>query len=266
MFGKCRLCLQQAELQHSHLLPRALYRMIGTGTDRVHPDTVQLTLNSRTKSSEQARRHLLCSLCEQCLNENGERWVLHNCYRGRGRFRLRSELRRRTILSGAEIEAYMAFEEEVARLSYFCLSVVWRASLCDWYCRGERYQQVELGPYQEGIRKYLKGEAPVPHRVGVMVMLSGLERPVLAMSFPFSYREDSHHCHRFHIPGVTFVATVGGGDSSMIEDHLSVLRPPHPILIETLGDKRAQEEMMLLLGKTPPRGFEVPLAEGTEKM
>jgi hypothetical protein len=43
-----------------------------------------------------------------------------------------------------------------------------------------------------------------------MVILSALERPVLAMSLPFSYRENSHHCHRFHIPGVTFVATVGG--------------------------------------------------------
>jgi len=59
------------------------------GSDRLHPDTVQLTLHSYRKSSEQARRHILCSLCEQRLNENGERWVLHNCYRGRGRFRLR---------------------------------------------------------------------------------------------------------------------------------------------------------------------------------
>jgi hypothetical protein len=144
MLGKCRLCLQQSELQDSHLLPRALFRMIGRGTDRVHPDTVQLTLNGRRKSSEQARRHILCSLCEQCLNENGERWVLHNCYRGRGHFRLRSELRTRTILSGAEIEAYAASEAEVAKLGHFCLSVVWRASLCDWFCRGQRYQQVDL--------------------------------------------------------------------------------------------------------------------------
>jgi hypothetical protein len=55
------------------------------GTDRVHPDTVQLSWNSYRKSSEQARRHILCSHCEQCLNENGERWVLHNCYRGLAR-------------------------------------------------------------------------------------------------------------------------------------------------------------------------------------
>ena len=121
MFGKCCLCLQQSELQDSHLLPRALYRLIGMGSDRLHPDTVQLTLHSYKKSSEQARRHILCPFCEQRLNENGERWVLHNCYRGRGRFRLRAELRKRTRLSGAEIEAYAGSKEEVARLGYFCL-------------------------------------------------------------------------------------------------------------------------------------------------
>ena len=262
MHGRCRLCLEQSELQDSHLLPRALYRMIGLGSDRLHPDTVQLTLLGSKKSSEQARRQILCSPCEQCLNENGEQWVLRNCYRGRGRFRLRVELRKRIPLSGAEIEAYAGSEEEVAKLGHFCLGVVWRASLRDWFCRGEKYEQADLGPYQEEIRKYVKGDGTVPNHVGVMVILSALERPVLAMSLPSSYRNGSHHCHRFHIPGMTFVASVGGKE----EDPLSVFLPPHPIFITTEGDKRVQTEMLALLGKLPPRGFEAPLVEGTEKL
>jgi hypothetical protein len=81
-----------------------------------------------------------------------------------------------------------------------------------------------------------------------MVILSALERPVLAMSLPFSYRENSHHCYRFHIPGMTFVATLGGRE----EDRISVFQTLHPILIGTMGDQRAQDEMMpLLLGKDP---------------
>jgi len=262
MFGNCRLCLQQSELQSSHLLPRALYRMIGMGSDRLHPNTVQLTSQSRKKSSEQARRHILCSRCEQCFNENGERWVLRNCYRGRGRFRLRAELRKRTPLSGAEIEAYAASKDEAARLGYFCLSAIWRASLCDWFCRGEWYDQIDLGPYRDEIRKCLNGEVTFPNRVGVMVILSALEQPVLAMSLPSSYRNGSCHCHRFHIPGMTFVASVGGTE----EDPLSVLQPPHPVLITTEGDKRVQSEMLALLGNVPPRGFEAPLVDGTEKI
>jgi hypothetical protein len=175
---------------------------------------------------------------------------------------LRADLRKRTPLSGAEIEAYAGSKEEAARLGYFCLSVVWRASFCDWFCRGQKYERIDLGPYQEEIRKYLKGEVTVPDHVGVTVILSALEHPVLAMSLPSSYRNDFHHCHRFHIPGVTFVALVGGRE----EDPLSVLQLPHPILITTEGDKRVQEEMLVLLGKVPPRGFEAPLVEGTEKI
>lgn len=265
VIGKCRLCLEKAELQDSHLLPRALYRMIGRGSDRAHPDTVQLTYGSRKKSSEQASCHLLCRACEQRVNENGERWVLRRCYRGRGCFRLRSELRTRARFSGTEIEAYAASDEEAKVLGYFCLSVVWRASLCDWFCRGEKYEQIELGPYQEAMRTHLKGNAGVPRLVGVTVMLSGLATPKLEMCFPISYRENPYHCYRFHIPGMTFVATVGGRDSLTEEDRMSVLEPPRPILITTLGDRRAQDEMLALLGRTPPRGFEAPLLEGTEK-
>jgi hypothetical protein len=158
MVAKCRLCLEQGELQRSHLLPKALYRLIGSGTDPDHPDTVQLSSEGIKKSSEQVWRHLLCSECEDRLNKNGEAWTLHNCYRGSGIFRLRDKLRKGTNLSlGAEVETYSAAVEAVTKLSYFCTSVVWRASLCDWVCRRETYKQIELGPYQEKIRKYIRG-------------------------------------------------------------------------------------------------------------
>jgi hypothetical protein len=99
-----------------------------------------------------------------------------------------------------------------------------------------------------------------------MVMLSGLEIPKLEMCFPISYRDNPYHCYRFHIPGMTFMATVGGKDSSAVEGRISVLEPPRPILITTLGDRRAQDEMLALMGRIPPRGFEAPLLEGTEKV
>jgi hypothetical protein len=61
---------------------------------------------------------------------------------------------------------------------------------------------------------------------------------------------------------MTFVASVGGRE----EDPLSIFQPQHPILITTEGDKRVQKEMLALLGKIPPRGFEAPLVEGTEEI
>jgi hypothetical protein len=200
--GKCALCLVDRDLKLSHLMPRALYRLIGSGTDPSHPDTVLLTNRGERKSSEQARRHLLCADCEQRLNDNGERWVLRNCYRGRGRFRLREELRTRIPLDpNPALPAYPARPNEFRCLAYFCLSVIWRASLCDWECRGQMFPQIDLGPYQEQIRKYLRGEAGMPDRVNVIVVLSILAKPMLGMSLPLSYRGDSGRRYRFHIPG-----------------------------------------------------------------
>jgi hypothetical protein len=266
MFGKCHLCLENAELQYSHLLPKALYRLIGRGSNQVTPDTVQITLNSIRKSSEQARRHLLCGCCEQRLNRRGEGWVLHNCYRGRGRFRFRSDLKVRAALDSTfEIQAYPAHGDEAAQLAYFGLSVVWRASLCDWPCRGEVYRQIDLGPYQEGIRRYLEGKSEAPEGVGLMVLLSSLERSRLEMCFPVSYRSESSHCYRFHIPGVVFVATVGGTASFLAEDRVSVLRPPNPIFLGKVGDRLAQDEQLQLMGRAAPPGFTTPLLEGIEK-
>jgi hypothetical protein len=141
---------------------------------------------------------------------------------------------------------------------------VWRASLCDWFCRGQTYQQIDLGPYLEEIRRYLKGEIKVPQQIGVMVVLSGLEQPVLGMSFPGSYRVELSHCYRFQIPGVTFVATVGGCGSP--EDQSSILRSPNPIFVGKDGDRLAQDAMMRLMGRTPPRGYEAPLVNGTERI
>jgi hypothetical protein len=264
MIGKCRLCLNERELQRSHLLPRALYRLIGSGTDPDHPDTVQLSSDGTKKSSEQIWHHLLCSECEDRLNKNGEKWVLHNCYRGRGRFRLRDEMRIRPNLGvGLKCEAYLASAEEISKLTYFALSVIWRASLCNWSCRGEIFQQIELGPYQESIRKYIKGEVGSLPRVEVQTELSELDPPWLAMSLPRAYRADSGRCHRLHIPGITFVIAVGGSASTQ---NGSLSQSPHPIFVGRDGDKIAQAEMTRLIKGKPPRGYEVPLVSGTERI
>lgn len=263
--GKCRLCSCDSELQDSHLLPKALYRMIGRGSNPTHPDTVQFTEGMQKKSSEQASRHLLCWDCEQLLSRNGEQWVLRNCYRGQGRFRLRTEVTKRPALSQDEVTAYSASGEEMTKLAYFSLSVIWRASLCDWFCRGQKYDQFELGSYQEEVSRYLKGDAAVPSCVGVMVVLSALQRPWLAMCLPLVYRQHSYHCYRFHIPGITFVATFGGTNCGDVEDRVSMIHPPNPILVGSLGDRKVQDEMMLAAGYALPIGCQAPLAEGTER-
>ncbi len=257
MFGKCRLCLEPGDLQQSHLLPKALYRLVGSGTSPSQPDTVMLTAARSKKSSEQAWRHLLCRGCEQCLNNAGERWALRSCYRGIGRFPFRDELRKRQPLdNNPELLAYPVQLEEATQFVHFCLGVVWRASLCDWYYRGHVFPQIELGPYQDPIRKYLAGEGNLPDKLGVTVVLSGLGKPLLGMSLPVSYRADSGRHYRFHIPGVMFEAAIGGPARNVAMA---------AVFIGSFGDRSAQDSMMHLIGRKVPQGFRFPLIEGTEK-
>ena|ERR1700733_11773040 len=266
MLGECRLCLEQTELQFSHLLPKALYRIVGSGTDPAHPDTVQISLNERRKSSEQSRRHILCASCEQRINQNGEKWVLHNCYRGRGTFRLRDDMRKRSLLSpGSDIETYSASVEEADKLAFFSLSVVWRASVCDWPRRGQMYHSINLGPYQEKLRKYLTGEADVPRSVAVTVILSQLDTPVLAFSFPVSYRVDAYRCHRFHIPGMSFVVAIGNEVPRDWVDTCVLRSPFRPVFVSKVGDEHAQDEILRLMGKVAPPWGKYPLMNGVER-
>lgn len=256
VFGSCGLCLREARLQLSHLLPRALYRLVGSGTDPSHPDTVLLTDGCARKSSVQARRHLLCADCEKRLNDGGECWVLRNCYRGRGRFRLREDLQASAPIDpNPELVVYRSQPKDFNQLVYFCLSVIWRASLCDWECRGHIFRHLELGPYQDQIRGYLKGETALPDKVDVKIVLSALARPMLGMCVPVSYRGSLRHHHRFHIPGIMFDAGIGG----------PVRKPSiDAVFVSEIADRAAQDSVMLLMGRTAPPGLQFPLAEGAE--
>jgi hypothetical protein len=262
--GTCALCLRHGELRRSHLLPAALYRIVGSGSNPKNPNTILITTDGSRESSKQAWLHLLCGVCEKRFCDYGERWVLQNCYRGRGRFRLRESVRQRPLLSTDEqFEVYSASEDEIAHLAYFALSVTWRASLCDWPHRGLVYEHRELGPYQDEIRRYLSGDSIFPQFAAVNVNLSRLPVPVLAFKFPESFRALECHCHRFHIPGMSFVVALGRRNSQL-RDLCIVKSSSHPIFVNTLSDERVQDEFMRLLGKDAPQWAKYPLMNGTE--
>lgn len=89
--SRCRLCLGVKPLQNSHLLPKALYRLLRTAGKK-NPSPVWFNRNSAWTSSSQFADQLLCSDCEQLFHRNGEDWVLRQCNRGKGRFCLQDEV------------------------------------------------------------------------------------------------------------------------------------------------------------------------------
>src|SRR5579872_4908782 len=261
--GCCALCRHTRELQDSHFVPKALYRLArAADSNNAHP--VMLSASGRRQTSRQAMRSLLCEECEKRFDRNGEDWMMKHCYRGRGVFRLRQRLEQFAPIYTDSDEAmvYSASEAgvDIGRLVYFCTSVIWRASVCDWPLFGRTYSALSLGKeYERQIRKYLLNEQAFPQNAVLMVTVSQLKRPPVVFTFPVSARVLGGHSHVFHIPGITFLLLIGKG---VDEESLGccVLRSPfHPVFVCKDGDIRLQEGILKALGKTTPRWGEYPL-------
>jgi len=167
LLGVCALCLRTRELCDSHLVPKALYRVVRAADHRRHPDPVLLTSKVKRQTSFQATQYLLCAECEKRFDHDGEDWVMRHCYRGRGRFRLREMLQRTAPIHADEqntiFNASAVAGMDIEKMVYFCVSVFWRASVRRWESSGQRYEGIRLGPkYQEEIRAYLLGDAWLP--------------------------------------------------------------------------------------------------------
>src|SRR6185437_15406307 len=102
-------------------------------------------------SSEQATAYLLCGKCEDRFNSGGETWVLKNCWHSEGEFSLRSNLLSISV-SPLSTPGFTIFESarseaiDPARLTYFGVSIFWRASVHDWMLMRRHAKRLELGP------------------------------------------------------------------------------------------------------------------------
>lgn len=193
---------------------------------------------------------------------------MRHCYRGRGVFRLRDILRESTpVVQDPEMLVYSASELpviDVGQLVYFCSSVIWRASVRGWSLLGAKIEPINLGnKYQEELRRYLLGEDTFPDTATVSIFVSQLNKPLLTFSFPETFRFNSRHTHQMHIPGISFVFTMGK------EQYLTWLKncvfrsPLHPIYVSKLSDQAVQKDIGLALGKSLSALSKLPLIEGT---
>jgi len=230
--GRCQLCQQDGPLQVSHILPKALYRYVRTSGGG---NTIEVTKDRIQRSSKQATAHLLCSACEQRFNENGERWMLRQGYRGQGRFRLRETLVRAAPFGrmddGLAYSAVVIPEIDVRKITYYASSIFWRASVCS--SNGEE-NQPKLGErYECQFREYLLGNADFPLSAVLVVQVAKAESPLQAFCFPFSQRHaGGYHQHTFLAQGVLFWLFVGG---RLLPRRLCIVRSPEQFIF--LSDK-----------------------------
>lgn len=254
--ARCRLCLEAKPLQKSHLLPKALFRLLRVQSAK-NPDPVMFTRKAAWTTSKQFANKLLCFDCEQRFHGNGEDWVLRHCYRGKGRFRLREMVAgiqpvALPIWQAKLIPTRMIPGMEIEKLAYFAASVIWRAGMHKWVIDEHELKPIDIRDDQrEQLRRYLLGETEFPTDTYLWISISDNESPLTGMVFaPYGGFENvptPHYSFRFLIPGIMFALFMGSFVPSIVPP-LCAVRSPDRFLhlsrnIENVGFQYGMEFM-----------------------
>jgi hypothetical protein len=96
------------------------------------------------------------------------------------------------------------------RLVYFALSIFWRGAVHEWEAdQGRTPFKVELCGYEEPIRQYLLGLAPVPSEVALTVMIWPYTKSFIAGLVPRPAHQRDFQRYWFFVCGLGFVLNFG---------------------------------------------------------
>ena len=255
--GACRLCLQQKQLRHSHLLSAALYRFMREPSED-NPDPIFVTPGQSRQTSDQIRDHLFCGECEDRFSKGGETWVLRNCYRASGEFQLHRYVHETPISHGqGRLAASVTASNpkiRIDKLAYFAASVFWRASINDWRLRGQPMNLPNLGTkYDEEFRMYLLGERELPFDAVLCIGITKNETPPLICTFPVGGRvEAGYYSYSFWIPGLSFDLFLGKRMPNAIRAICSVRTPGQLLYISDRYQEKLLAGAVPLIRKSKP--------------
>ena len=168
--GACKLCLNEADLQRSHYLGRALYvlaRDDGKLPILMSPELV-------IQSQRQIKDYLLCLECERLFTRRGENYLMRMVNRRNG-FKImelvRANPKRRVE---GEYSTYSAIDMDIDTdaLAYFALSVIWRGAHVWPTLNGRATGGLQRSDHEERLRRYLLGTAPYPRGVIVKIFVA----------------------------------------------------------------------------------------------
>jgi hypothetical protein len=213
--GPCGLCQQTRQLKNSHLLPQALYKM-AREESRKNPNPVLITKGRSFTNSKQVTASFLCAECEYQFSRGGERYVLEQCARPSGDFKIRALLENATpFFEHARFRAFDAArlpELKAEQYLYFAASIFWRAAARTWRLDSDLLKRLSLGStYQEQLRLYLLGDAGFPKNGRIFMHVWSDEQIDFTFTLPYTpCRVSGAWWHKFCIPGITFIFFLGG--------------------------------------------------------
>jgi len=208
--GICKLCLQQGKLQKSHFIPSAFYKYILSPSEG-NPNPVLVGPRVTATTSRQVRDYLLCAECEDLFNKNGEQAIVKWVWNGKD-FPLGNRLavaHQHFTFSKALVFSGRAIGIDVEKISYFALSVIWRAAVHQWDLMfGDKSTLLDLGKTEEPIRQYLHGDADFPDQVAITATVC-TDRTSMTFYPPCRATDIPHTAFGFLALGIHFLVYVG---------------------------------------------------------
>jgi hypothetical protein len=225
------MCLETKNVVSSHLMPRSAYDYCrGPAAGEPILASSKLVL----ASSRHIQHPLLCVDCERALNEGGESWILPLFAQYEGPFTFFDLLG--AIRPDVTFEGYDGFSAaripaiKSEKMIHFALGVYWKAAVHSWK-GGVREPSINLGPYTERIRKFLRGEAGFPEKVALTV---GVMRPPvkdIAFLAPYQGNARAYHNFIFYTSGMVWALLVGKAVDDEQRKSCFATNPGHPVLV-----------------------------------
>jgi hypothetical protein len=236
MIGTCKLCLRDGvELQRSHLLSAAVYRILRDDGVAPNPHPVLITPEGRVQSTKQQWAHLLCRSCEALLSREGEDWVFRHGMKRDKSFPLAELLRRSRPSVGTPGEHTRLYESvlipeiNAAAITHFAIGILWKASVYGWNTDGS--VPVNLAGYDDEFRRFLLGKAEFP-KDAVLTVLVREGGPIDRLTHtPAGIAGPDVSTYQFPIPGFSFVLTIGKNISERVSQYCFVRGVGKPIVI-----------------------------------
>lgn len=204
-FGVCKMCLQEKNLVSSHLIPRKVYEYCNQ--EGHHP--IVLTGDVLMASDRQWQYPLLCIDCETILNEGGEDWSVTKLATYEKTFPLYDLVSAKPPVDsvGATNIFFVKNMPEVQakKIVHFAMGMFFKAAVHSWR-KGTSEPRINLEPYTEPLRLWLRGEGDFPGDMFLVVQMATPDRAQIGLFPPY---EAEGHVFYVYVPGLLFMLDVG---------------------------------------------------------
>ncbi|MHA6574969.1 hypothetical protein [Pseudomonas yamanorum] len=193
----CALCLQEAELRRSHVIPEFLYETLYDEKHRLQVLSI-IPEQANWRVQKGLRERLLCDTCEQKLSV----WERYASLVLKGGVSL-------TIRQEGNI--VQISELDYRQFKLFQLSVLWRAGVSSL----QFFENVQLGKHAEALRQLLlAGDPGSPERYGCFMLGLRHEAGVFTdlIMQPGKVRLSGHIAYRFVFGGFLWAMLVSNHD------------------------------------------------------